>query len=58
MKILGVEISIAGGGEEIVRAIMKGVFFFFLFKSIVFVYRYKTCMQPKLWQQKTIKTNN
>ena len=43
MKILGVEISIAGGGEEIVRDIPKGVLFFFVFfcfnHILNFVYR-------------------
>ena len=38
MNILGVEISIAGGGEEIVHAISKKAFFLFFFKSGVLFY--------------------
>jgi len=40
-----VEISIAGGVEEIVCAQISEHFLFLLFLSVVFVLRYKTCVQ-------------
>jgi hypothetical protein len=40
----GVEISIAGGVEEMVRAIPKGAFCFFLFESY---FKFRLSLRPK-----------